>query len=102
MLDRSSHLLDFAVPPSLRASSSPTKPVREHRLSLESKTLGSKESMSSIAEQDIPIYTNLSDALGGLGASLRSAERWNNLAEEYKKRYGKAPAYMVRAPGRVK
>jgi hypothetical protein len=28
--------------------------------------------------------------------------RWNNLAEEFVTRFGRKPAYIARAPGRVK
>ncbi|KAJ7157613.1 Galactokinase [Mycena crocata] len=53
------------------------------------------------AQEGIPVYTNLSDLYGSLGTSLNHAERWNNLAEEFETRFGKKPAYIVRAPGRV-
>jgi len=56
----------------------------------------------AIAKQAIPIYTTLQDVFGSLEASLPHAKRWNNLAEEFVKRFGKQPAYIVRAPGRVK
>ncbi|KAF9463944.1 galactokinase gal [Collybia nuda] len=53
------------------------------------------------AEQPIPIYTNLTDLYANLGTSLNHAVRWNNLAEEFKRRFGRKPAYIARAPGRV-
>lgn len=30
------------------------------------------------------------------------SERWNNLASEFKAKFGRAPAYIARAPGRIK
>jgi hypothetical protein len=55
-----------------------------------------------IAEQSIPVYTTLSDVFGGLTTSLEHVTRWNNLAQEFEKRFGKKPTYIARAPGRVK
>ena len=55
-----------------------------------------------IAEQSIPVYTTLSDVFGSLTASLEHASRWNNLAEEFEKRFGRKPTYIARAPGRIK
>jgi len=54
------------------------------------------------AQQPIPVYTNLADLYGNLGTTLNHAERWNHLAEEFQKRFGRKPAYIARAPGRVK
>ncbi|KAH7874755.1 galactokinase gal [Lentinula edodes] len=53
------------------------------------------------AEQPIPVYTNLSDLYGSLGTSLNHAEKWNSIAEEFQQRFGRKPAYIARAPGRV-
>ncbi|KAF8646191.1 hypothetical protein AX16_007335 [Volvariella volvacea WC 439] len=53
------------------------------------------------AEQPIPVYTNLTDLYGSLGTSLNHALRWNNLVEEFERRFGRKPAYIARAPGRV-
>ncbi|KAJ3724559.1 galactokinase gal [Lentinula raphanica] len=53
------------------------------------------------AEQPIPVYTNLSDLYGSLGTSLNHAEKWNSVAEEFQRRFGRTPAYIARAPGRV-
>ncbi|RDB29227.1 Galactokinase [Hypsizygus marmoreus] len=53
------------------------------------------------AEQPIPLYTNLTELYGNLGTSLNHALRWNDLAEEFQKRFGRKPAYIARAPGRV-
>ncbi|KAG6917711.1 hypothetical protein DXG01_001362 [Tephrocybe rancida] len=53
------------------------------------------------AERTIPIYTNLNDLYQNLGTSLNHAVRWNNLAEQFEKRFGRKPAYIARAPGRV-
>jgi galactokinase/N-acetylgalactosamine kinase len=57
---------------------------------------------AAIAKQTISIYTALSDVFGSLEASLPHSKRWNSLAEEFVKRFEKPPAYIVRAPGRVK
>ncbi|KAJ6512621.1 Galactokinase [Mycena sanguinolenta] len=53
------------------------------------------------AQEAIPVYTNLTDLYSSLGTSLNHAERWDNLAEEFEKRFGKKPTYIARAPGRV-
>ena len=55
-----------------------------------------------IAEQSIPVYTTLSDVFGSLTASLEHVSRWNNLIEEFEKRFGRKPTYIARAPGRIK
>ena len=55
-----------------------------------------------IAEQSIPVYTTLSDVFGSVTASLEHTTRWNDLAEEFEKRFGRKPTYIARAPGRVK
>ncbi|KAF9553974.1 galactokinase gal [Agrocybe pediades] len=55
----------------------------------------------SIANQPIPVYTNLRDVFGSVEASLPHAVRWNTLVEEFEKRFGRKPAYIARAPGRV-
>ncbi|KAG6873465.1 hypothetical protein C0995_015168 [Termitomyces sp. Mi166 len=53
------------------------------------------------AERPIPIYSNLNDLYQNLGTSLNHAVRWNSLAEEFERRFGRKPTYIVRAPGRV-
>ncbi|KAJ7817770.1 Galactokinase [Mycena olivaceomarginata] len=53
------------------------------------------------AQEAISVFTNLTDLYASLGTSLNHAERWNNLAEEFEKRFGKQPTYIARAPGRV-
>ncbi|KAF7323639.1 Galactokinase gal [Mycena kentingensis (nom. inval.)] len=53
------------------------------------------------AQEPIPVFTDLTALYGSLGTSLNHAERWNNLTEEFVKRFGKKPTYIVRAPGRV-
>ncbi|KII85252.1 hypothetical protein PLICRDRAFT_337456 [Plicaturopsis crispa FD-325 SS-3] len=59
------------------------------------------------AQASIPIFTNLNELYQNLGTSLNHAsvsphsERWNNLTEEYVKRFGRKPTYIARAPGRV-
>ena len=55
-----------------------------------------------IAEQSIPVYTTLSDVFGSLTTSLEHAPRWNNLAEEFEKKFGRKPTHIARAPGRIK
>jgi galactokinase/N-acetylgalactosamine kinase len=57
---------------------------------------------AAIAKQNIPLYTTLTEVFGSLEAFLPHAKRWNDLAEEFEKRFEKKPAYIVRAPGRVK
>lgn len=64
-----------------------------------------------LADQPIPVYTNLSDALGpGYNNkdeselsihALKEIERYASLADEFKRRFGRAPRWIVRAPGRV-
>ncbi|KAK1223505.1 galactokinase [Marasmius sp. AFHP31] len=53
------------------------------------------------SQQPIPIYTNLNELYGELGTTLNHAQRWNELAENFQKKFGRKPAYIVRAPGRV-
>ncbi|KAF8547429.1 galactokinase gal [Imleria badia] len=49
----------------------------------------------------IPVYTNLEEVYQNLGTSLKHAKRWDNLANEFKTKFGRTPAYIARAPGRV-
>ncbi|KAF9051075.1 Galactokinase [Hymenopellis radicata] len=53
------------------------------------------------AAEPIPVYTQLNDLYGNLGTTINHAARWNTLAEEFEKRFGRKPAYIARAPGRV-
>lgn len=53
-------------------------------------------------DQPIPVYTNLADLYENLGTSVNHAQRWDDLTVEFTKRFGRKPAYIVRAPGRVK
>ncbi|TFY56944.1 hypothetical protein EVJ58_g7322 [Rhodofomes roseus] len=53
------------------------------------------------AELPIPVYTSLTDVLGDLQTASVQASRWNDVVEEFEKRFGKKPAYIARAPGRV-
>ncbi|KAF9498730.1 Galactokinase [Pleurotus eryngii] len=53
------------------------------------------------AEQSIPIYTNLNELYQNLGTTLNHAGRWDHLAKEFAQRFGRKPAYIARAPGRV-
>jgi len=55
-----------------------------------------------VANENIPVYTTLSEVFGSMEASFPHAKRWNNLAEEFERRFGKKPVYIARAPGRVK
>ncbi|KAH7881742.1 GHMP kinase [Phlebopus sp. FC_14] len=50
----------------------------------------------------IPVFTNLQDVYQNLGSSLKHAERWDNLAKQFQAKFGRTPAYIARAPGRVK
>ncbi|KAJ7195614.1 Galactokinase [Mycena pura] len=54
-----------------------------------------------VAQEAIPVHTNLTQVYGSSGTVLKNADRWHNLAEEFKKRFGRTPAYIARAPGRV-
>ncbi|KAG7451452.1 galactokinase gal [Guyanagaster necrorhizus] len=54
------------------------------------------------ALEPIPVFTQLNDLYGNLGTTIDHAANWNTLAEEFQKRFGKKPAYIARAPGRVK
>ncbi len=54
------------------------------------------------ALEPIPVFTQLNDLYGNLGTTIDHAAKWSNLAEEFQKRFGKKPAYIARAPGRVK
>ncbi|EGO24235.1 hypothetical protein SERLADRAFT_361401 [Serpula lacrymans var. lacrymans S7.9] len=72
------------------------------------------------ASLPIPVFTNLNDLYQNLGTTLNhawvylpnpypgyflfmhpSSKRWDNLAQEFKARFGRPPAYIARAPGRV-
>jgi len=55
-----------------------------------------------LADQPIPVYTDLSTLYGSLGSSLNHADRWDTLVREFTHRFGRPPAYIARAPGRVK
>ena len=50
----------------------------------------------------IPIYTSLSELYDNLGTAASHGPRWNNLIDEFEKRFGGKPKYIARAPGRVK
>ncbi|KAF5359765.1 hypothetical protein D9756_003587 [Leucocoprinus leucothites] len=54
-----------------------------------------------LADQPIPVYTDLTSLYGSLGSSLNHAERWDALTREFTQRFGRPPAYIARAPGRV-
>ncbi|TFK62848.1 Galactokinase [Pluteus cervinus] len=57
--------------------------------------------MTAPADQPIPFYTKAEDLYANLGSSFDHQSRWNNLAKEFEKRFGRKPAYIARAPGRV-
>ncbi|KAF8324506.1 ribosomal protein S5 domain 2-type protein, partial [Amanita rubescens] len=54
------------------------------------------------AERPVPVYTDLKELYSNLGTSLDHITRWDNLTKEFENRFGKKPAYIARAPGRVK
>ncbi|TFY61255.1 hypothetical protein EVG20_g7125 [Dentipellis fragilis] len=56
---------------------------------------------SMAAQEPIPIYTSLDKLYSDLGNAATHAVRWNNLAEAFEKQFGRKPAYIARAPGRV-
>ncbi|KDQ52726.1 hypothetical protein JAAARDRAFT_40017 [Jaapia argillacea MUCL 33604] len=53
------------------------------------------------ASLPIPIYTSLDEVYSSLGTATNHAVRWNDLAEEFENRFGRKPAFIARAPGRV-
>ncbi|KAF7967965.1 hypothetical protein HWV62_32427 [Athelia sp. TMB] len=53
------------------------------------------------AQLPIPVFTDLNELYQNLGTTLNHAVRWDNLAQEFKARFGRKPAYIARAPGRV-
>ncbi|ESK96578.1 galactokinase gal [Moniliophthora roreri MCA 2997] len=53
------------------------------------------------ATELVPIYTSLNDVFQNLGTTLNHAQRWNDLAENFAKKFGRKPEWIVRAPGRV-
>ena len=55
-----------------------------------------------VEKKPIPVFTTLADVFGSTEASLPHAERWNTLAVQFESRFGRKPAYIARAPGRVK
>ncbi|KXN86753.1 Galactokinase [Leucoagaricus sp. SymC.cos] len=54
-----------------------------------------------LADQPIPVYTDLTSLYGTLGSSLSHAERWDDLTRQFTERFGHPPTYIARAPGRV-
>ncbi|TFY80169.1 hypothetical protein EWM64_g3840 [Hericium alpestre] len=53
------------------------------------------------AQLPIPIYNSLDKLYADLGSAANHAVRWNHLTEEFEKRFGRKPAFIARAPGRV-
>ncbi|PVF95540.1 Galactokinase [Serendipita vermifera] len=57
--------------------------------------------MTSITSLPIQVHRAVKDFKENLGDALHTAHQWNDLAEEFTKRYGHAPTHIIRAPGRV-
>ncbi|RPD72427.1 Galactokinase [Lentinus tigrinus ALCF2SS1-7] len=53
------------------------------------------------AQLPIPVYTSLDQAMPDLQTAAVQAVRYNNLVEEFEKRFEHKPSYIARAPGRV-
>ncbi|EPQ52469.1 Galactokinase [Gloeophyllum trabeum ATCC 11539] len=53
------------------------------------------------ASLPIPVFNTLEEAYSSLGSALDHAPRWDNLAVEFESRFGRKPAFIARAPGRV-
>ncbi|KAL6301197.1 Galactokinase [Sparassis latifolia] len=53
------------------------------------------------AQLPIPVFTSLNEIHTDLQTAALQATRWDNLVQEFEKRYGTKPAYICRAPGRV-
>ncbi|KAI0760990.1 galactokinase gal [Trametes elegans] len=53
------------------------------------------------AELPIPVFASLDKALTDLETAAAQAVRYNDVAQEYEKRFGHKPSYIARAPGRV-
>ncbi|KAL4245588.1 Galactokinase [Abortiporus biennis] len=53
------------------------------------------------AELPVPVYTSLDQAFPEFGVAVHEGGRYNELAQEFERRYGHLPTYIARAPGRV-
>ncbi|OBZ66310.1 Galactokinase [Grifola frondosa] len=53
------------------------------------------------AQLPIPVYTALSEAFPDLATAAEQAVRFNDVAQEFERRFGHKPTYIARAPGRV-
>lgn len=54
-----------------------------------------------MAEEPVPVFTTVLDAHPVPGIAAREAARFDELAAEFTRRFGHAPTYIARAPGRV-
>lgn len=50
-----------------------------------------------MAQLPVPVYTSFNQAYEG----PEQVKKWIKVAEQFKARYGRSPAYIARAPGRV-
>ncbi|KIR39238.1 galactokinase [Cryptococcus deuterogattii Ram5] len=53
------------------------------------------------AKVPIPDFKSLQEIYPSASAILRESQRWNALLARFQERFGEAPTYVVRAPGRV-
>ncbi|KAI0950666.1 hypothetical protein AcW1_007917 [Taiwanofungus camphoratus] len=53
------------------------------------------------AQLPIPIYTSLNDVHTDVETAAVQSVRWNALTDEFERRFGRKPAFIARAPGRV-
>ncbi|GJE89761.1 galactokinase [Phanerochaete sordida] len=73
------------------------EPSKETRSELES----SDQPAHTMADDPVPIFTTVLDAHPLPAIAAREAARFDALAAEFTRRFGHAPAYIARAPGRV-
>ncbi|PCH39358.1 Galactokinase [Wolfiporia cocos MD-104 SS10] len=53
------------------------------------------------AQLPIPVHTTVKDVFGDLQTASVQSVRWDGVIQEFEKRFGRKPAYIARAPGRV-
>ncbi|OXG38945.1 galactokinase [Cryptococcus neoformans Bt15] len=53
------------------------------------------------AKVPITVFNSLQEIYPSASAVLREGQRWNTLLARFQEQFGEAPAYIVRAPGRV-
>ncbi|KAG9005829.1 galactokinase [Tulasnella sp. JGI-2019a] len=58
-------------------------------------------SQLSPAAKSIAVHTTLEGFHPRPGSSLQESKRWNDLTREFRKRFGRDPTHVARAPGRV-